>query len=290
DTTGSLPSLQMDDPTGTSAPTRSLTDAWINRDLSWLEFNRRVLGEALDERTPLLERVKFLAIFSSNLDEFFMKRIASLRPQQDDFTLAAEERREFLERLHAVINAMLGEQAECYVRLRSELAELGIRLTEWAELSDEQQEEASSYFDSEIFPVLTPLSLDAAHPFPYVSNLSTSWTFYLEDPVAGGDPVLVRVKVPRELPQWLRLHEGVDAWGRVLVSLAEVIGGNAQKLFPGMAVTSASLFRISRDAEVELAEEAVGKRELVELELRQRRFEPVVRLEIQPNADPNMVG
>ena len=281
----------MEEPArATSAPARRLSDAWVDRDLSWLEFNRRVLGEALDDRTPLLERLKFLAIFSSNLDEFFMKRIASIRTPKEDITLAAQERREFLARLRAVINTMLGEQAGCYVRLRSELAGLGIRLTEWRDLSGEAREEASSYFDSEIFPVLTPLSLDAAHPFPYVSNLSTSWTFCLEDPAAGGDAVLVRVKVPRELPQWLRLHREADAGVRVLVSLAEVIGANAQKLFSGMDITSASLFRVSRDAEVELEGEAVSKRELVELELRQRRFEPVVRLEIQPNADPDMVA
>jgi polyphosphate kinase len=288
---GRLPFLLMEDlVSDTSAPARDLTDAWVNRDLSWLEFNRRVLGEALDERTPLLERVKFLAIFSSNLDEFFMKRIALIRAPKEDVTLSARERREFLARLRAVINGMLDEQARCYRHLRARLAELDVRLTDWGELSYGQQEEASAYFDSEILPVLTPLSLDGAHPFPYVSNLSTSWTFSLEDPGASGDPVWVRVKVPRELPQWLRLQRGVEAPVRVLVSLADVIAANAEKLFPGMVISSASLFRVSRDAEVELEGEAVSKRELVELELRQRRFEPVVRLEVRPNADPKMVS
>jgi polyphosphate kinase len=161
-------------------------------------------------------------------------------------------------------------------------------LTAWEALSAEQRDELSAVFDTEISPVLTPLSLDAAHPFPYVSNLSTSWAFGLADPVTG-EPVLVRVKVPRELPQWLRVRAGVSKPDRVYVGLDEVIASNADKLFPGMAVTRASLFRVCRDAEVEIDDDGVSKRASVERELQQRRFEPVVRLEIQPNADPEMV-
>jgi polyphosphate kinase len=267
-----------------------LSGAWLDRDLSWLEFNRRVLHEALDERTPLLERVKFLAIFSSNLDEFFMKRMALVRPPSDDKSLAAEERRELMLRKRETISSMLAQEAACFTDvLRPRLAEHGVDLVGWEALREEQRAELSVVFDSEISPVLTPLSLDAAHPFPYVSNLSTSWAFRLEDPVAG-DSVLVRVKVPRELPQWLRVRAGVEPPSRVFVSLADVIAANAQKLFPGMVITSASLFRVCRDAEVELEEEGVSKRALVERELQQRRFEPVVRLEIQPDADPDMVA
>jgi polyphosphate kinase len=163
-----------------------------------------------------------------------------------------------------------------------------VHLTEWDELTPEQRWEASTVFDNEISPVLTPLSLDDAHPFPYVSNLSTSWAFRLEDPVTR-DSVLVRVKVPRELAQWLRIRTGVSALDRVFVSLDQVIAANAHKLFPGMEIAGASLFRVCRDAEVELDDDGVGKRALVERELQQRRFEPVVRLEIKPNADPEMV-
>src|SRR5262249_12912303 len=175
----------------------------------------------------------------------------------------------------------------CYREvLRPRLAEHGIRLVAWADLSDEQRDESSRLFDSQISPVLTPLSLDAAHPFPYVSNLSTSWAFRLLDPVTG-ESVLVRVKVPRELQQWLRLRSGVGSGERVFVSLEQVIAANAPKLFPGMEIESRSLFRVCRDAEVELEDDdGVSKRALVELELRQRRFEPVVRLDLQPNADP----
>jgi polyphosphate kinase len=275
------------------SPTPSVAElvpVLLDRDLSWLEFNRRVLQEALDERTPLLERVKFLAIFTSNLDEFFMKRIALIRPMAGDAGVAAEESRERLGRVRETVISLLDEQAACYREvLRPRLGEHGVRLVAWADLSDEQRDEASRLFDSQISPVLTPLSLDAAHPFPYVSNLSTSWAFRLQDPVTG-ESVLVRVKVPRELPQWARLRSGVGSGERVFVGLEQVIAANAPKLFPGMEIESGSLFRVCRDAEVELDDDGVSKRALVELELRQRRFEPVVRLELQPNADPAMVA
>jgi polyphosphate kinase len=220
---------------GSSWPTLAeLVPALVDRDLSWLEFNRRVLNEALDERTPLLERVKFLAIFSSNLDEFFMKRIALIRPAPADGTLAAELSRERLGRVREAVIAMLAEQAMCYREvLRPRLVDHGVHLVTWDDLSPEQREEASRRFDTEISPVLTPLSLDAAHPFPYVSNLSTSWAFRLRDPVSD-ESVLVRVKVPRELPQWLRLRAGVGASDWVFVSLEQVIAANAPKLFSGM--------------------------------------------------------
>jgi polyphosphate kinase len=266
-----------------------LGSAWVGRDVSWLEFNRRVLHEALDDRTPLLERVKFLAIFSANLDEFFMKRMAAIRPAADDGSLAAQERRELLLRTREMVTDMLAQQGACYSQvLRPRLAEHGVHLTHWHALTPEQRAEASTVFDDEISPVLTPLSLDDAHPFPYVSNLSTSWAFRLEDPVTH-ESVLVRVKVPRELPQWLRVRAGVTAPERVFVSLDQVIAANAHKLFPGMEIARASLFRVCRDAEVELDDDGVGKRALVERELQQRRFEPVVRLEIEPDADPEMV-
>jgi polyphosphate kinase len=266
-----------------------LEEAWLDRDMSWLEFNSRVLQEALDERNRLLERVKFLAIFSSNLDEFFMKRVAVLRGA-DDGGIAAEDRRDRLQPMRAKIISMLEQQASCYLEtLLPRLAEHGVRLVDWEELSEEQREEGSKVFAAEISPVLTPLSLDAAHPFPYVSNLSTSWAFRLTDP-ATADSVLVRVKVPREVPQWLRIRAGVPAGQRVFVSLAQVIAANACSLFPGMTIESASLFRVCRDAEVEIDEEGVSKRTLVEQELKQRRFEPVVRLELQPGADQAMVA
>ena len=192
-----------------------------------------MLHEALDPRTPLLERVKFLAIFSSNLDEFFMKRMALIRPMSDDSSLVAQERREQLLRKRAMIVSMLEREASCYTEvLRPELADHGVHLLGWDELTNEQRSEVSGYFDTEISPVLTPLGLDAAHPFPYVSNLSTSWAFRLQDPV-NAESVLVRVKVPRELRQWVRVRAGGESPARVFVSLAQVIAANADRLFPG---------------------------------------------------------
>ena len=273
-----------------AAPARGLGAATIDRDLSWLEFNRRVLQEALDERTPLLERVKFLAIFSSNLDEFFMKRMALIRPAHGDDSLAAQEQRDLFLLVRERIIAMLEQESGCFSdALRPRLAEHGVHLLGWEQLTAEQQAEVSGVFDHRISPVLTPLSLDAAHPFPYVSNLSTSWAFRLGDPVSG-ESVLVRVKVPRELYQWLRVRTGVRSPERAFVGLDEVVAANAQKLFPGMIIENASQFRVCRDAEVELADNGLSKRDMVELELQQRRFEPVVRLELQPNADPAMVA
>ena len=254
--------------------------AWIDRDISWLEFNRRVLHEALDDRTPLLERVKFLAIFSSNLDEFFMKRMASVRQSSDEVG-GTREGHTLVNRKREMIVSMLAEQAACFTDvLRPLLAEHGIHLQDWGDLSDGQREEVSTVFDREISPVLTPLSLDAAHPFPYVSNLSTSWAFRLEDPVRN-ESVLVRVKVPSELPQWLPVHAEGRVAGRVFVGLDQVIQANATKLFPGMVVGSASLFRVCRDAEVDLDEAGHGIRaqRAVSAHLRERvRDECVARL------------
>jgi polyphosphate kinase len=265
--------------------------AWIDRDTSWLEFNGRVLHEALDDRTPLLERVKFLAIVASNLDEFFMKRVARIRPSSDDPNLVVQERRDRLLRIREMVVAMSAQQASCYRDvIRPQLAANGIRLLDWADLSDPQKAEVAAVFDTEISPVLTPLSLDGAHPFPFVSNLSTSWAFQLVDP-ASGESVLVRVKVPRELPQWLRVRSGSGRAERVFVGLAHVIAANAEKLFPGMKIATASLFRVCRDAEVDVGDDdGGGKRALVEREVQQRRFEPVVRLEVQPSADRHMTS
>ena len=273
--------------------TIDLSRAWLDRDVGWLEFNARVLHEALDQRTPLLERVKFLAIFSSNLDEFFMKRIALIRPMPGDSSLVAEERREQLTIKREMILSLLQREARCYLDVvRPELADHGVHLRNWNDLTREQQAEVSAFFDTQISPVLTPLGLDAAHPFPYVSNLSTSWAFRLQDPVSA-ESVLVRVKVPRELRQWVRVRVGVEPPARVFLGLDQVIAANADRLFPGMVIESASLFRVCRDAEVELDDDDVdgeGKRALVEREVQQRRFEPVVRLEVQPDADPAMLA
>jgi polyphosphate kinase len=258
-----------------------LREAWFDRDLSWLEFNRRVLSEALDDRTPLLERLKFLAIFASNLDEFFMKRVGAMRTRAyaSENPAAVVEFNAHMARLRAALLPMLLAQADCFARVRPELAAHGIRLSSWGELDDAQREEASQYFDSHVSPALTPLSLDPSHPFPFMSNLSTSWGFVLRDD-ATSESVNVRVKVPTTIQQWLPLHRGVPEGERCFVSLHEVVRHNAHKLFPGVTIEQATLFRLSRNADIAIEEDRDNSiRELVEEHVRQRRFQPVVRLE-----------
>lgn len=257
-----------------------LTEIWIDRDLSWLDFNQRVLAEALDERTPLLERAKFLAIFTSNLDEFFMKRVSVLRQ------MAGEQQRARLQQVRERLLPMLCSQAECYRKtLVPGLAKHGILLRRWVELTERQKGEASDYFDVCVSAALTPLVIDPEHPFPFLSNLSTSLTFRLQDPEEG-QFIYARVKVPGVLKNWVPLVSELQAGQKLFVPLYEVIRGNIQKLYEGMIITGVSLLRITRDAEVEMDDESsAGVRELVREQIRQRRYEPIVRLEFGPGAD-----
>ena len=255
--------------------------AWLDRDLSWLEFNRRVLAEALDDRTPLLERLKFLGIFTSNLDEFFMKRVGAMRTRAyaNGSQGAIEAFNAHVARLRDVLKPMLVERAGCFERLRELLAEEGVRLADWNQLTDAQRAEMSLHFDAHVSPALTPLSLDPSHPFPFMSNLSLSWGFVLRDPVTG-ERIPVRVKVPPSIPQWLALRSDVPAGERCYVALQDVIRRNADKLFPGAAIEEATLFRVSRNADIAIEEDGDNSiRELVEEHVRQRRFQPVVRME-----------
>jgi len=260
-----------------------LSEIWIDRDLSWLDFNQRVLAEALDERTPLLERVKFLAIFSSNLDEFFMKRVSVLRRGVGD------QHRALLEQLRQKLLPMLAQQADCYRQsVIPGLAKHGILLRHWDELTGRQREEASDHFDSSVSAALTPLVIDPEHPFPFLSNLSTSLTFRLQDPECA-EVMHARVKVPGVLKNWIALNSDLEKDQKLLVPLYEVIRGNIQKLYGGMTISGVSLLRITRDAEVELDDDSsAGVRELVEEQIRQRRYEPIVRLEFGPGADPEI--
>src|SRR5262245_23714039 len=274
-------------PRGQDAPESAiraahLSTAWFDRDLGWLEFNRRVLAEALDERTPLLERVKFLAIFTSNLDEFFMKRMAVLREHR------TPAREQLVAEIRERLLPMLRLRAECFRdRLVPELARHRIHLRHWDALTEGQRLEAADYFDTQVSAALTPLVILPTQPFPFFSNLSLSLAFVLHD-ARTGESVDARVKVPAELPQWVPLTADVPAGHRVFVRLHEVICQNADKLYPGMHPTSSTLFRLTRDAEVELDEDDekdMNIRDLVREQIRQRRFEPVVRLEFADSAD-----
>jgi polyphosphate kinase len=267
-----------------------LREAWVDRDLSWLEFNRRVLSQALDERTPLLERLKFLAIFTSNLDEFYMKRVGAMRTRAyaSRNLVSIGQFHAHMDRLRAALFPMLVQQAACFEGLRPLLAEQGVRLAAWAELDEAQRREAGDYFDQHVSPALTPLSLDPSHPFPFMSNLSTSWGFVLRDPETL-EAVNVRVKVPTTLPQWVPLRTGVSNGERCYVGLQELLRQNAHKLFPGVVIEHATLFRVSRNADIAIEEDTDNSiRELVEEQVRQRRFQPVVRLEFGESPRPEI--
>lgn len=259
---------------------QELSEIWIDRDLSWLDFNQRVLAEALDKRTPLLERAKFLAIFTSNLDEFFMKRVAVLRQSRGN-----DEQATFL-RLREKLLPMLRKQAEFYRQtLVPALAQHGILLRRWEELSEPQRDEANEYFDSSVSAALTPLVINPEHPFPFLSNLSTSLTFRLRDPEAG-EEMVARLKIPTGLKQWVPLTSDLQPGQHLFVPLYEVIRGNLERLYSGMAISSTTLVRITRDAEVELQEDSEAEiRIRVQEQIRQRRYEPVVRLEFGPDSD-----
>jgi polyphosphate kinase len=261
----------------------ALAEVWIDRDLSWLDFNDRVLAEALDERTPLLERAKFLAIFTSNLDEFFMKRVALLR---EGWT---EEQHARLRQLREKLLPMLRRQAECYRKsVILELADHGILLRRWDELTEVQRKEAGTYFDNNVSAAMTPLVINPEHPFPFLSNLSTSLTCRLKDPERI-EPIVARIKIPVGVKQWVPLTAGLEPGQRLLIPLHELVRGNIGKLYAGMAISGITLVRITRDAEVDLDEDPSAEiRVLVREQVRQRRYEPVVRLEFGPGADPGI--
>ncbi len=261
---------------------------FLNRDLSWLEFNRRVLHEALDERTPLLERVRFLGIFTSNLDEFFMKRIGALKRQVASAAVArspdGRTPGEVLIAIRNVLNNMLQQQAECFTKvIRPALYQQGVQLVEWEDLSQIEREAAHKFFDASVFPVLTPLAVDPGSPFPFISNLSTSIGVVLHHP--DGEEIFARIKVPEVLPKWFNIAPPGDVYR--FVSLHEIIRHNLQELFPDMTIIDVMLFRVTRNADIERDEEdAEDLRQLMEDELRQRKFASTVRLEHQPNPNP----
>jgi polyphosphate kinase len=270
----------------TTTATEPASVTLLDRDLSWLEFNRRVLHEALDPRTPLLERVKFLAIFSNNLDEFFMKRVGALksRARADVDGAVGGGASGRLQRLRPVVLGLLADQAEGYTHaVVPELAASGIHLLAWADLDDEQRRAAREYFRRTVYPVLTPLAVDPGHPFPFLSNLSTSLGILLRPPDSE-ERLFARVKVPDVFPQWLPLPGA----GQSFVRLLDVIRHNLDDLFPGMVVVEVMPFRVTRSAAVapEEDEDVESLAELVEEELRQRRFERVVRLEYGPGVSP----
>jgi polyphosphate kinase len=266
-------------------------DEFLDRDLSWLEFNYRVLNEALDPRTPLLERVRFLMIFSSNLDEFFMKRLGGIRnlarPGTASHAAGGMVPPQLLTQIRLQILELLWEQAECFTKtIRPALAEQGIHLLEWDQLDPQERQWAREFFLSNIYPILTPLAVDTGHPFPFISNLSTSLGVVLCPPDRE-ERSFARVKVPEALPGWVRCPPAANDGRYRFIRVRDIIQHNFHDLFPGMQILAIMQFRVTRGAPIEREdEEADDLRDLVEQELRQRRFADVVRLEHDANPDP----
>lgn len=266
---------------------------FLNREIQWLEFNARVLHEAIDPRTPLLERVRFLGIFTSNLDEFFMKRVGGQRRQSE----SGVQRRsggltpaEQLGEIRSRVIALLEKQADCFENVvRIDLAEAGIHLLPWDKLTKEEQRYATDYFRQNVFPVLTPLAVDPGLPFPFISNLSTSLAVTLRHPERE-EKLFARIKVPKIFPQWIQVRGSESNSQYRFVSLMDLIVHNMKGLFPDMEVLNVMPFRITRNAEIERDEDEVDDiLEMVAEELKQRRFAEVVRLEHGPNPDPWML-
>ena len=269
--------------------TDMLSDLWVDRDLGWLEFNRRVLAEAEDARTPLLERLKYLAIFTSNLDEFFMKRIAALRVGHERDGDGSQAR--LLKSLRAAIVGLLEEQRACLARILPEIEGHGVRVLSWNDLSEGQRAEATDFFTHHVSPALTPQVVDAAHPAPFLSNLSLSWACRLREP-GSEDGVLGRVKVASGLAPWFPVREGTRLDQRWFLPIPELIRHHLGHLFSGLETYDHTLFRITRDAEVEWHGESAGEslRDVVAECVRLRRYEPVVRMELGPGRDSTVRG
>jgi polyphosphate kinase len=266
----------------TQVPAHDRERRYINRETSWLDFNTRVLALAQDPARPLLERVKFLAIFSGNLDEFFQVRVSGLLEQREagisqltpDGLTPAEQLAEVRERvlaMHDEIRELLFQD------LLPGLDEAGIRLVSWIDLDDEQRSWISDVFMERIFPVLTPLSVDPAHPFPYISSLSLNLAVYVRDP-SNGAARFARVKVPPLLPRLMALPDGES-----FISIEDVIAAHLPSLFPGMEVGEHHAFRVTRDADLDVEEDEAGDllEEIQTVLFRRRRGASCVRLEIE---------
>jgi len=259
----------------------------FNRELSWLAFNRRVMALAADESLPLLERMKFVAIWASNLDEFFQVRVAGLKADLDDGGRQSPDGLSTTEQLIAVRDEAMSQYREVgaiYKRLRKALGLEGITILKWAKLTQDEQKLLTAEFAERVFPVLTPLAVDPGHPFPYISTLSLSIGVILKDPVTDEEH-FARIKVPVEL---LGRYMQVPG-SSTLVPLEQVIGNNIDDLFPGMEVLEWAAFRVTRDAALELEErDATDLMTAVETQLKHRRFGNVVRLELFAKASTHI--
>jgi polyphosphate kinase len=277
-------------PSPPGGPTLEDPSLYLNRELSWLQFNDRVLQLAEDERVPLLERVKFCAIYTTNLDEFYMVRVAGLHdqidagvdtPSQDGLTPS-----EAIAALRERAMELGGRLSRCFEAcLRPQLDEHGVRVVGIDSLDEDQRADLARQFHQVIFPALTPLAVAPGRPFPYISNLSLSLALLVRDPVTE-ETVFARVKVPSEiLPRFVTIRSGAAEQGKAgqpvtLVPLEEAIAHHLDVLFPGMEILDCDVFRVTRDADLEVSDDAADLLQAVEDELRRRRFGEIVRVEV----------
>lgn len=269
-------------------------DRYFNREISWLDFNARVLALAEDPSLPLLERAKFLAIFASNLDEFYMVRVAGLKRReetglsvrsadgltpQEQLTWIAKRNQELVEQHSAVfLNDVLPE-----------LAKEGIRIVTWHDLPEHDRQRLSSYFSDQVFPVLTPLAVDPTHKFPYISGLSLNLAVTVRDPNSGIER-FARVKVPANVPRLVRVEADRDSKQATFLPLEELIAAHLSELFAGMEVMEFHVFRLTRNADLEVEEDRdEDLLQALEKELLQRKFGPPVRLEIGEETSEHML-
>ena len=281
--------VEAGEPAGPPLQAFDLTDSewYLNRELTWLEFNRRVLHEAEDGRTPLLERLKFIAIVSANLDEFFMKRIGGLKQQigagMRELTLDGRTPRQQVAECHSVIRDINGRKRHAFQEVTALLEQKGIVIERYATLTPKEKKQLREHYYTNIFPLLTPQSIDPAHPFPFISNLSLNLLVTLRYPRAR-EVSLARVKVPVGLgtPRFIRVGKG-DSF----IPLEELMMHNLDMLFPGMEIVACEIFRVTRNANTEKDEEqADDLMAMIESELKERKFAPIVRLEIGQGMDP----
>src|SRR5882672_3745466 len=272
---------------------------FFNRELSLLEFHRRVLAEALDQTNPILERLKFLAIFSSNLDEFFMIRVSGLKEElEENVTELSPDGMtpgEQLQEIRKRIIPMLEEQTSCLrEQILPELEAAGIHVVAYDTLSPDEQDGLRSYFMEKVFPVLTPLAVDQSHPFPYISPLSLNLGLMVQapegkspaDPKQKHVPRFVRIKVPSVVPRLVQVHKSETNF----ILVEDLIEANIDSLFPGMITGQCHRFRVTRDADIEIREdEAQDLLGVIQQELRQRRFGTPVRLEVSAGMPQEMV-
>lgn len=270
-------------------------DRYINRELSWLDFNVRVLALAEDESQPLLERAKFLAIFASNLDEFYMVRVAGLK-RRNETGLSVRSAdgltpREQLAYISKRNQELVEQHARAFEeRVRPQLAERGVRIVDWNDLADHERLRLTSYFTEQVFPVLTPLAVDSAHPFPYISGLSLNLAVTVRDPEVGIER-FARVKVPDNVPRLVPVRESERQGDTdTFLPLEVLIAAHLSDLFTGMQVTEVHAFRVTRNADFEVEEDRdEDLLQALERELAQRRFGPPVRLEVADDMSEHMM-